>query len=287
MSPPVIIVGMHRSGTSVLTQLLAQQGIFWGVNQDHHFEPRFFQQLNDALLSQTGGRWDWPEQASQLWCEPQLKAQAVTYLNQLWHALAAWRYWGVGYGLSGRRPRYWGWKDPRTTLLLPLWLQLFPDAKIIHLQRHGVDVAHSLLRRNQQVTGQLRAASYRSVWRRTVRRLRWWLPQPCQNRFTESYRCLTLEGGLSLWSHYMAQAEQFEPLVPAEQWLNLRFESLCEQPVNELQRCFEFIGIEVSRLKLQQLATQLRPELAGQYRRHSHLQQFAEQQQIALQRFNY
>ncbi|MBW1793701.1 MAG: sulfotransferase [Deltaproteobacteria bacterium] len=44
-------------------------------------------------------------------------------------------------------PPFWGWKDPRTTLTLPLWLKLFPKARIIHVIRNGIDSALSLWRR--------------------------------------------------------------------------------------------------------------------------------------------
>ena len=28
-------------------------------------------------------------------------------------------------------PFPWGWKDPRNSITLPLWLRLYPEAKII------------------------------------------------------------------------------------------------------------------------------------------------------------
>jgi hypothetical protein len=44
----------------------------------------------------------------------------------------------------------WGWKDPRNSITLPVWLKLFPDARVIHIVRNGVDVAESLYRRQQR-----------------------------------------------------------------------------------------------------------------------------------------
>jgi hypothetical protein len=40
----------------------------------------------------------------------------------------------------------WGWKDPRTTLFLPLWKQLLPDAFFLFLYRHPLEVLLSLVR---------------------------------------------------------------------------------------------------------------------------------------------
>ncbi len=41
----------------------------------------------------------------------------------------------------------WGWKDPRNSVTLPLWLDLFPDARVIHVRRDPEAVVASLHRR--------------------------------------------------------------------------------------------------------------------------------------------
>ncbi len=46
-------------------------------------------------------------------------------------------------------PRSWGWKDPRNTFTLPMWLKVFPNAKVIHVLRDKESVARSLMKRNQ------------------------------------------------------------------------------------------------------------------------------------------
>jgi len=40
----------------------------------------------------------------------------------------------------------WGWKDPRTTLLLDFWDELLPDAKYVFVYRFPWDVANSIVR---------------------------------------------------------------------------------------------------------------------------------------------
>ena len=40
----------------------------------------------------------------------------------------------------------WGWKDPRTTLLLDFWAELLPDAVFVLVHRSPVEVLDSLLR---------------------------------------------------------------------------------------------------------------------------------------------
>ena len=44
-----------------------------------------------------------------------------------------------------------GWKDPRNTFTLDLWLKLFPNAKIINIMRHPLDVSQSLLVRQNKL----------------------------------------------------------------------------------------------------------------------------------------
>jgi len=38
----------------------------------------------------------------------------------------------------------WGWEDPRHTFMLPLRLSLFPRARVVCIERDGIDVAQLL-----------------------------------------------------------------------------------------------------------------------------------------------
>jgi len=42
----------------------------------------------------------------------------------------------------------WGWKDPRNSLTLPFWQQLFPKLKTLIMVRNPLEVAHSMRKRN-------------------------------------------------------------------------------------------------------------------------------------------
>jgi hypothetical protein len=62
----IIILGMHRSGTSMVAGLLAKMGINMGddllgrspSNPFGHFEDWDFVNLNDSILSKAKGSWD-------------------------------------------------------------------------------------------------------------------------------------------------------------------------------------------------------------------------------------
>ena len=73
----ICIVGMHRSGTSLIAQLLKQSGLYLGSeerllgsnvgNQDGHFENVEFIDLNDSLLQHLGGSWEHPPELPSGW----------------------------------------------------------------------------------------------------------------------------------------------------------------------------------------------------------------------------
>ena len=57
---PIIIVGMHRSGTSMLTRMLEECGVFWGDKKDEYNESVFFQSINERLFNVAKATWDNP-----------------------------------------------------------------------------------------------------------------------------------------------------------------------------------------------------------------------------------
>src|SRR5205814_6378464 len=93
----------------------------------------------------------------------------------------------------------WGWKDPRSTFTLPMWLRIFPNAKVVSIERNGVDVAESLRAREVRI---LQAAP---DYYRRYRGL--FFLHPRRGGFANSPRCLALEDAFALWEEYTSQAE--------------------------------------------------------------------------------
>ena len=54
---PVIIIGMNRSGTSMIVQKLKEMGVFMGATLEVNNEATLFLELNDWLLAQCQGGW--------------------------------------------------------------------------------------------------------------------------------------------------------------------------------------------------------------------------------------
>lgn len=139
---PVLVLGMHRSGTSVLTRVISLLGfevgdddVLMGAsewNVHGHWEVTELTKLNDDLLRHLGGRWSAPpevtsHQLAQLasgdWGQRARKALADTFEG-----------------------RTWVWKDPRLCLLLPFWRAVIGDDDLVAVivLREPVEVARSL-----------------------------------------------------------------------------------------------------------------------------------------------
>lgn len=143
----VPVVGMHRSGTSMVGRMLEAGGVGFGTKEElagpgednrHGFwEHQGLREINEALLERRGGDWRSPPSAADLRLDD---ADLEDLRDRAREQLAA---------LAVTAP-LWGWKDPRTSLLLPFWLPLLPAPPLaIFCLRHPSDVAASLTRRNR------------------------------------------------------------------------------------------------------------------------------------------
>jgi hypothetical protein len=129
----VVVFGMHRSGTSCLTRMLQQAGMFLGhdlmddlacSNLEGHAEAHKAVRINDRLLELSGGAWD--RVPASLRGDEETAAHMRAFLQILdAHPVA-------------------GWKDPRTTLTFPLWKPHLPAYHLVACVRHPLAVAHSL-----------------------------------------------------------------------------------------------------------------------------------------------
>ncbi|MBI2994959.1 MAG: sulfotransferase [Gammaproteobacteria bacterium] len=132
----VIILGMHRSGTSCLAGSLQRAGLHLGevitaapFNRRGNRENQRIQDLNEEILVANGGSWDAPPRTV-AW-QPQHRAARDDILRE---------YAGV---------EHWGFKDPRTLLTLDGWLEMLDDVRFVGTFRHPARVAKSLLARNR------------------------------------------------------------------------------------------------------------------------------------------
>lgn len=134
-SRAVLVLGMHRSGTSAIARGLQALSVYLGddfldaqpENPTGYWEDRGIVAINERLLKSVGTTWD-----------------GVTPIDP--GRLEGWRTWRLRRAtiryLRGRfTPQpLWGFKDPRTVRLLPFWLRVLHDC--------DVDGAYLLVIRN-------------------------------------------------------------------------------------------------------------------------------------------
>ncbi|NWN50107.1 hypothetical protein HT121_22110 [Pseudomonas sp. MAFF 301514] len=141
----VIVLGMHRSGTSAIAAGLEQLGLSMGNslyqgdewNPKGYFEERQVVEFNNRLLASYNCRWDSPL--------PPLLGSGGQWEAHIGEAVELVR------GLFGEAPA-WGFKDPRMCLLAPFWGKVFSQLEVkpqlMLVVRHPGEVVHSLARRD-------------------------------------------------------------------------------------------------------------------------------------------
>lgn len=139
-----IVLGMHRSATSFLAKALLDQGVDMGkrlmgpgeFNPQGHFENLDFVELNDLILATVGGSWDDPPSREKIASAGQ---QVVEKIKSV---------------VEKSKGEKWGWKDPRTSLTLDLFLPFLEDDVYLFVCfRKPRRVAESLNRRDGMPIG--------------------------------------------------------------------------------------------------------------------------------------
>lgn len=282
--PPVLVLGMHRSGTSLLTRMLDDLGLFLGRHRERNDEALLFLRLNEWILHQYGGRWDTPEVLRHLDADPELLRLAERYLRDALSSLQAASYLGPGrflrHGTPLRLERPWGWKDPRTTVTLPVWLRIVPDARVVHLRRHGVDVAQSLRVRQRR---DLADGARRYERRRHLHRLR---RRPRPFLFVDSARCATLDGAFGLWEAYLRDADRHRDAL-GERFLDLRYEDLLADPEPTLARVADHAGLDAGADAIARAARRVERSRGLAYVGDAELERYAEGVRERLERYGY
>lgn len=259
MKSPVIVLGTHRSGTSILTQLLKELGLFVGKRRDHHYESFFFQRINIWLLQLAGANWSYPSPFNTLLDHTLLRKQCGEIIRHWLSSRAYLSYLGIWNSIKYRSifnlPFLWGWKDPRSTITLPIWLDIFPKLKIVHIIRNGVDVAHSLSRRSNQMLEK----SLGNQSKKEISRMAYWKSHKgCMKYFhlpiiLDSARCLSLESAFQLWEEYMTFADQNLKDFQKNNLITIRYEDFLTNGVKNLNKICRFIGLTFNSEKIKDL----------------------------------
>ena len=141
----VLILGMHRSGTSALTRCLNLLGVDLGshllspkeANAKGFWEHADAVRINDDLLQYFGMHWHDLAPLPENWLDSEGAAKARNEIRAL-----------IGRDFQG--VPLWGLKDPRICRLAPLWVQTLREMEIdvsaVFVVRSPLEVAASLQR---------------------------------------------------------------------------------------------------------------------------------------------
>jgi hypothetical protein len=144
----VAILGMHRCGTSTITRAFNLLGVYLGeekdfippdrFNREGYWERKDFCRLQNNLLATLKRSWDTGVPLPEKWQHTsevqQFKKELITLIRQNFSGVALW-----------------GWKDPRSTILIELWKNILEELSIelsvVFAVRNPLDVALSLKQR--------------------------------------------------------------------------------------------------------------------------------------------
>ncbi|WP_299160565.1 sulfotransferase [uncultured Eudoraea sp.] len=235
---PVIIIGMHRSGTSMLTRFMEESGIFMGSKKSmgKNEESFFFQRINEWILYQKNVTWDNPYNLQ--FSNEHINKNIVKVIQKRIASNASRIYFGGKYRLWGNNllnySKRWGWKDPKNTLTMDIWSSIFPNAKVIHIYRNPIDVANSLHIRELKIESEFKTTL------KTKIKEKYLVKKPI---YSQSLRVNNIEEGIKLWEEYIAEALKAETYF--KNVIHLGYEEFLTKPVENLKKLSIFLGIEV------------------------------------------
>lgn len=148
MKKVLLVVGMHRSGTSALAGALSILGVDLGEdllpaksgeNERGFFELKEVHSYHDRLLMSGGRTWDSPWPLTSSWLDRFATQSRKAELSGILER-------------NFTNSNLWAVKDPRLCQLLPLWREVLADlgvdVAVIHISREPQAVAASLANRN-------------------------------------------------------------------------------------------------------------------------------------------
>lgn len=214
---PVIVLGMHRSGTSMLAKLLSKSGLFMGSRLSGNHEPRLIQDVNRQIFDYFDASW---LSADKIPPSDAFRTGFTALATEVALRLSEDLMLSF-FGSHEENTLYWGFKDPRTSLTAGLFLRLFPDAKALFIHRDGLDVAASILQREIK-----RREKY---------------PQAMREPLTAKDSEVFLLRSVKAWELYNKRVLEILPFFNTRQVL--RYEDVVRSPPSILRGAFDHLGL--------------------------------------------
>ena len=173
----IVVLGMHRSGTSLVAGILYRLGVNMGSafrapdrhNTGGYYEDLDFRDINKVIINRAGGRWFNPPNVEDV-------SEVTTHYASRIEKLVSSR--------SGT----WGFKDPRTAFTIHALEKHLPDdLRFIRVSRNSLDITSSLANR-ATIMGYTRSGSHWfSIMKRYEDRIQDYLRGSIRPVFTIDY----------------------------------------------------------------------------------------------------
>lgn len=243
---PIILIGMHRSGTTMVTKMLQQLGLFVGEDLDVNCESKFFYKVNYWVFRIGVSKPDYPDN--------------LKYMNSACKEVVLE---GLDYYLSSNKAkkflgnrRYirdleipWGWKEPKNTFTIDFWKQLFPDAKIVHIYRNPLDSINSYIKRDA-----IERNKFSLTWKKKLKRY-----FMIADKYHQNFRMVDHESAFPVWKSYVEKAMSLHESYPKD-IITVKYEEFLLSPTEYLKQILDFIQLPYTEEQLHEISQQVKPE---------------------------
>lgn len=222
---PVVIGGLGGSGTRVVARIVRRAGYFMGTNVTGAEDAVEFWEFYDRWINRY------------LFCrEVPLSAEEHKLMELDWSGFESRHRLVIPSENS-----LWGWKNPRSILLLPFLHRRYPEMKFIHVLRDGRDMAFSSTAQEQ------------------VKRHG---PAILRSALTDAPLAVRTA---ACWAKINFDAASYGEVHMPGQYLVVVFEKLCVESRRVIDEIFDFLG--VGAIDAAQIARELvtHPDTVGRW----------------------
>lgn len=227
---------MHRSGTTMVTKMLENLGLFVGDKKEVNNEALFFWNINNWIFDITLCRADLPYNFRYL--NPRTREILINDLNYFVSGPKKKLFLGSQYNQYKSIKNLdfpWGWKDPKNSFTIDLWKEVFPDAKVLHIYRNPIDSISSFIERDLVMKNR-----YSLNWKKKLKR-----DFLISSNYHTNFRLHSLEEGYNLWAEYVSKCLNLEQEFP--DMLHVRYEDFLDQPAKHLDDIAQFCGLNYTK----------------------------------------
>lgn len=223
MKPPLFILGCHRSGTTLLSQLLKHTT--YGAPVESHFITKYYKKL--GAYGDITDKKNFSKLLKAILSErPVMQWKLDINVDQIFEDLQDIDYVKIIDSICLKRAgkdgkNAWGDKTPDYTLDTEIIYKLFPDAKFIYIVRDGRDVALSLLEKPWGPNNFVACAEY--------------------------------------WKKYDLTEDVYNKLKSNKQLFFLRYEDLLTDSGKMVKEVYNFLEEDAEKEEVQKLVQKIRP----------------------------